>query len=140
MLAAASVVFWALQVSAPADSMAPPAVVNVMPPVDPAAIARLLGAASASATTATQPSAAARFALLGVVADETRQGAALIAVDGQAARPFRVGAVVAPGYVLQSVTPQAAALGSRIDSNTAFTLQLPTRALAGRPPVRSGPG
>ena len=54
------------------------------------------------------PEAASRFVLLGVVADTDGQGAALIAVDGKPPRPFRVGAKVADGYVLHSVSARAA--------------------------------
>jgi general secretion pathway protein C len=49
------------------------------------------------------PEAASRFALSGVVADPSKQGAALIAIDGKAPRPFRVGSRVGDNYVLQSV-------------------------------------
>ena len=65
-----------------------------------------------------------------MVADAGQQGVALIAVDGKPPRPFRVGATVADGYVLQSLEARAAALGASAGSAPAFTLQLPTRPLA----------
>ena len=83
---------------------------------------------------AATPDAASRFVLQGVVADDDQQGAALIAVDGKPPRPFRVGAKVADGYVLQSVSTRAAALGASLDGAPAFTLQLPARPLAANPP------
>jgi len=128
-LAAASIVFWGLRLAAPSDAIAPPAVAKAQAEPDPAAVAQMLGAVSAQSVAAT-PEAASRFALLGVVADADQQGAALIAVDGKPARPFKVGATVAEGYVLQSVGTRAASLGASVDTSPALTLQLPTRPLA----------
>lgn len=130
-LAAASVVFWGLRLAAPADAPAPPPVAGTPQAApDPAAVARMLGAVSTPAAAAPTPEAASRFALLGVVADADQRGVALIAVDGKPPRPFRVGATVADGYVLQSLEARAAALGASAGSAAAFTLQLPTRPLA----------
>jgi general secretion pathway protein C len=64
------------------------------------------------------------------VADTAQQGAALIAVDGKPARPFRVGSMLVEGFVLQSVGPRSAALGGSFDGPTALTLQLPVRPMA----------
>ncbi|MBB3177257.1 type II secretion system protein N [Variovorax sp. Sphag1AA] len=129
-LAAASVVFWGLRLAAPSDAIAPPAVLKAALEPDPAAVAQMLGAVSNQPVAAATPEAASRFALLGVVADADQQGAALIAVDGKPARPFKVGAKVADGFVLQSVTTRGAALGPSADGKAALTLQLPTRPLA----------
>jgi general secretion pathway protein C len=134
-LAAASITFWGLRLAAPADAVAPPTVASAPPAVDPAAVARALGAVDAPAATA--PNAASRFVLLGVIADSDGQGAALIAVDGKPARPFRVGASLADAYVLQSVDARAATVGGSAQGPAAFTLQLPARPMAipGPPPV-----
>lgn len=129
-LAAASVVFWGLRLAAPADAVAPPAVVKSQAEPDPAAVAQMLGAVSNQPTAAATPEAASRFSLLGVIADEGQRGAALIAVDGKPARPFKVGAKVAEGFILQSVTTRAAALGPSVGGEPALKLQLPTRPLA----------
>jgi general secretion pathway protein C len=130
-LAAASIVFWGLRLAAPSDAPAPPPVLGTPQAApDPAAVARVLGVVSTQAAAAAVPEAASRFALLGVVADADQQGVALIAVDGKPPRPFRVGATVADGYVLQSLEARAAALGASADAATAFTLNLPTRPLA----------
>jgi general secretion pathway protein C len=117
-------------VTAPSDAVAPPAVVKTPLEPDPAAVAHMLGAVSNQPVAAATPEAASRFALLGVVADEDQGGAALIAVDGKPARPFKVGTKVAEGFVLQSVTTRAAALGPNADGKPALTLQLPARPLA----------
>ncbi|MEJ8820627.1 type II secretion system protein N [Variovorax humicola] len=139
-LAAASVVFWGLRLTAPADATAPPAVTNAPVAVDPAAVGRFLGAVDAPSAAAAAPDAASRFVLQGVIADTDGQGAALIAVDGKPARPFRVGASIGDSYVLQSVGTRAATLGSGARGPVAFTLKLPERPMAipGPPgPVRA---
>jgi general secretion pathway protein C len=74
------------------------------------------------------PEAASRFALSGVVADPSKQGAALISIDGKPPRPFRVGSSVGDNYVLQSVGLRSATIGTQADGPAAFTLQLPVRA------------
>jgi general secretion pathway protein C len=133
-LAAASAVFWGLRLNAPPGTVAPPSVAKAPLTPDGAAIAQVLGAVSnlpaPAAPEAPSPAAASRFALLGVVADANRQGAALIAIDGQPARPFKVGARLADGFVLQSVTTRSAALGASANGEPALTLQLPTRPAA----------
>jgi len=137
-LAAASIVFWALRLMSPSDAVAPPAVAsNASATVDPGAVAQLLGATPTQAVVTATPDAASRFVLQGVVADTDQQGVALIAVDGKPARPFRVGAQLADGYLLQSVNTRAASIGGKLDAAPAFTLQLPVRPLAvnGPPPV-----
>lgn len=130
-LAAASVVFWGLRLAAPADAMMPPPVATApAASIDPAAVARMLGVIAAQTDVAAAPDAASRFSLLGVVADTAQNGAALIAVDGKPARPYRVGSMLADGYVLQSVGTRSAALGASADGPTALTLQLPVRPMA----------
>jgi len=129
-LAAASVVFWGLRLTAPSDAVAPPAVLKAPLEPDPIAVAQMLGAVSNQPVAAATPEAASRFSLLGVVADADQQGAALIAVDGKPARPFKVGTKVAEGFMLQSVTTRGAALGPSADGKAALTLQLPARPLA----------
>lgn len=133
VLAAASVVFWGLRLAAPADQPAPPAVSGPGLSVDPAAVAALLGVVHTQQAVAAPPDAATRFSLLGVVAGTSqgsRGGAALIAVDGKPPRPFRVGAKVADGFVLQSLGPRSVSFGGSVDGPSLFTLQLPARPMA----------
>ena len=127
LLAAGSCVYWGLRLAprpAPA-AVAPPA--RQMFAADPAAIARLLGASPASAFAAAQPTAslASRFNLLGVVASRSNQGAALIAVDGKPARPYRVGAAIDEGLVLQSVQGRKAVIAANAGGPAVLTLELP---------------
>ncbi|SET27826.1 type II secretion system protein N [Variovorax sp. OV084] len=128
-LAAGAAVFWALRLASPADAVAAAATMP-RPSVtaDSDAVARLLGVLPASRTAQVAPEAASRFALSGVVADPSKQGAALISIDGKPPRPFRVGSSVGDNYVLQSVGLRSATIGTQADGPAAFTLQLPVRA------------
>jgi general secretion pathway protein C len=66
-----------------------------------------------------------RFQLLGVVAGASGQGSALIALDGQPPRAFRVGQTVTDGVVLQSLGPKQAQLGGSAQGAALFSLSLP---------------
>jgi general secretion pathway protein C len=70
-------------------------------------------------------SLASRFALVGVVAERSRRGAALIAVDGKPARPYRVGAAIDQGVLLQSVEGRRAVLSASVGGPALVTLELP---------------
>jgi general secretion pathway protein C len=125
-LAAAAAGYWGLKLtagSASGPSVAQPA--RTAPAADPAAIARLLGHAPAASAAAPVPALASRFSLVGVVAARSREGAALISVDGRPAKPFRVGSPVDPGLVLQSVEPRRAVLAADTQGPAVLTLELP---------------
>jgi general secretion pathway protein C len=129
LLAAASCAYWGLKLTArPAGNIAAPVAVRPPPAIDPAAVARLLGGtAPAPGAVAAQPSLASRFALVGVVAGaQSRQGAAVIAVDGKPARPFRVGSAVDEGLVVLAVQGRQAVLGPP-GGAPVLTLELPPR-------------
>lgn len=123
--AAASVAYWALKlVATPAPSV-PMSALPQAPAPDPAAVARLLGHSASAAPSAAQgPSLASRFALTGVVAGRSGGGAAIIAVDDRPPKPFRVGATVDDGLVLQSVEGRRARLGPQRDGQATLTLEL----------------
>ncbi|MGH8803367.1 MAG: type II secretion system protein N, partial [Polaromonas sp.] len=65
-----------------------------------------------------------RFSLVGVVT-EGPGGAALLAVDGKPARPYRVGSRIDEGTVLQSVGPRHAVLAASADGPPLQRLELP---------------
>lgn len=107
---------------------------------DPLALAKGLGGGLPVASAA--PSAAppvtsidaSRFVLTGVVVQKSsRQGVALIAVDGKPPRPYRVGSALADGVVLHSVSAGKAMLSASADAAPGLTLELPqlTTAMAG---------
>lgn len=128
--AAASAAYWGLKISGQ-GSAGPLAVVagsRLPATTDPAAVARLLGASGGGAAVQAagpQPSAASRFQLVGVVADRSHQGAALIVVDGKPAKPYRVGSRVDEGLLLQSVQPRRAVLAQSMQGDPVLTLELP---------------
>ncbi|WP_229722815.1 type II secretion system protein N [Xylophilus rhododendri] len=110
-LALAGTAFWALRLSAPlAGAPYPPAAAPSAGAPDAMALGRVLGVLP-DGPAPSAPAAASRFELLGVLAGSTHAGAALIAVDGQSPRPYRVGSTVVPGYVLQSVSPRRVVMG-----------------------------
>ena len=125
-LAAASAVAWGLRLSAPASAMAAPAVAAPLAAPDALAIARLLGAAPVQGLPASAlPAAASRYTLVGVLAGAGgNSGAALIAVAGQPAKPFRVGAVVDGDLVVLALGPREARLGPS-GGSASLTIALP---------------
>lgn len=121
-----SAVAWGLRWSVPAASPVRATVaVPLAPEVDVAAAGRSLGAMPAQVPVA--PSLASRFQLQGVLAGGSSQGVALIAVDGKAAKPYRVGAWVTEGVVLQSAQGRRISLGAALDSPEMVVLELPAK-------------
>ncbi|MEH3087393.1 MAG: hypothetical protein PGN26_12860 [Xylophilus ampelinus] len=125
-LAAAASVYWGLRLSGPVG--AAPAAAPPPAPVaaaDAASLARLLGVQPGPAAAPVQASGlASRMQLLGVIADRNRGGTALIAVDGKPARPYRAGAAIEPGVVVQSIGHRSASLGAA-GGPAAATLEMP---------------
>ncbi len=128
-LAAASVAYWGLRLTAPPPGMPAPATASAPVTTDVQAMARLLGAVAAQAEPQeAPPPVSSRFALVGVLAGQQGDsGAALIAVDGKPAKPYRVGATVDAGLVLQSLGPRQASLGNEQDGTAAVMLEMPLR-------------
>ncbi|MDB5869119.1 MAG: hypothetical protein JWP96_1451 [Polaromonas sp.] len=126
-LAAASVAYWGLKGWRPnAPSTAPTVILAQMSPASSQAIARALGGGLAAAPAVSgAPPATSRYALVGVLAGNSRTGAALISVDGQEAKPVRVGNLVDENVVLQSVNGRSAILSSAAEKPAKFTLELP---------------
>lgn len=128
LVAGLSAGYWVLQALGRSPVTPVPAAVSAPPVVDTALLARALGAMPAAVSMAEAPPAAAsRYALQGVVAVGTARGAALIAVDGQPARPFGLGAEVSAGLLLQAVTAQQARLGPALEGPTSLTLDMPPK-------------
>ena len=125
-LAAGSAVYWALRVSAPRPGLvlaeAAPAQVVGDSPARQMSIARLLGAPDAAAPTAAAPRPG-RFSLAGI-AVQGNGGAALLVVDGKAARPYRVGSYIDDNTILQSVGPRHANLAATLEGPVVERLEL----------------
>jgi general secretion pathway protein C len=125
-LAAGSAVYWVLKwPSAPvqisvADATEPAS-------VDSSAVARALGGGVVVASVVVPVSN--RFVLAGVVSGGVHRGAALIAVDGMPAKPYRVGAVVGEQWVLSAVQPRSVVLALQNGgaAEAGITLELPPK-------------
>lgn len=125
-LAAASAAYWGLKGwSASPPTAIPALAADWAPPAGPKAVARALGGGLAAPAAAGEAPAASRYALVGLAARGTEGGAALISIDGQDAQPFRVGASLEGGMVLQSVTGRHAVLSSGVAGAATVTLELP---------------
>ena len=122
-LAAGSVALWRLHfprqeaVPGSTDSVAPSAPAGQ----GTAHVARALGHTTAPVAV---PDAQRRFQLMGVIASGTGQGSALLMVDGQPAKAFVQGQVVADGWRLQSVARDAVRLSA---DGATLELALPAR-------------
>lgn len=127
-LAAASTAYWGLRLTARPPGMPAPTAAPAPVAADVQAMARLLGAVTAQTPQAAAAPVSSRFALVGVLAGQQGgSGAALIAVDGKPAKPYRVGATVDAGLVLQSLGPRQARLGAGQEGVTTVTLEMPVR-------------
>lgn len=126
-LVALSAVYWGMKLSSSPGGAIAPVAMRPPPPSDPQAVARLLGATPATQAAAPVASLASRFVLVGVVASQAHDGAALISVDGKPAKPFRVGTPLEEGLVLQSVEARRALIGATAEGPPAVTLELPLR-------------
>lgn len=122
-LAALCATYWALK-STHANSVATAASASFSA-LDPQALARALGGGGAVAPVGSPVAPSTSYVLVGVLADSQRGGAALIAIDGKAAKPYRVGATVDANLVLQSVAGRHAVLATSLDGPAQVTLELP---------------
>ncbi len=140
-LAIACVVFWGLKLSAGSQVQAAPAMPQSPTVVDVPSLVRLLGGTEVVTVAKVEPT---RYTLVGVLAGtRSGHGTALIEVDGKPAKPFRIGAQVADGLVLQSVGRREARLGASASGATSMTLQMPIKVAAASdtsPNVPSPPG
>ena len=138
-LAAASATYWALKWTTNATPT-PSAASTISAPVqtDPLLVARLLGGGQVAVVASVSDRVASRFKLIGVVASGAKGGYALIATDGQPAKPYRVGTAVSDALILQSVGTRNATLGASAQAPAAFTLELPVLARSeGKAPAKT---
>lgn len=105
--------------------------------IDSTRVASALGArvpSSHSVAAPVAPALGSRFKLLGVVAAGRDRGAALISVDGQPARPYRVGAVLTDEVRVLSLGPRHAEVG---ETGVAVRLEMPAQSAAQTAAARS---
>lgn len=126
-LAVASLVYWGLRMTGVVTAGVHGNAANARLPeaADPDRVARLLAAPVARPAEGAVLPLSGRLQLVGVAAGVSGRGTALISVDGQAARPYPVGAVVAEGLVLQSVQGRKAQLGPAAKGPATTVLELP---------------
>lgn len=143
-LAAAGAVFWGVRGFA-AGKPVPPGTPMAMPApvVTNGPLVKLFGlpprAVEAAPEVAPEES---RFKLLGVVAPKhagSAGGVAVIAVDNQPAKHFRVGTAIDGDAVLLAVSARGAEVGPR-GGPAAFDLQLPDPESLPRPSMPAQPG
>ncbi len=126
-MAAASVAYWVLKWPAPVSAVRAMAPEPASATIDTAKVARLLGANPDAASGAPAPttSAQAKYKLLGVIAQGSRGGSALIAINDEPAKPYRVGQRLSDDLVLQSVKARSATLAPDMQGGGRVTLELP---------------
>lgn len=125
-LAAASVSYWVLKWPAPTSTVRAIAPEPALPPIDTAKVAQLLGSnPNTAGNQAPTVNAQSRYKLLGVIAEGAHGGSALIAIDGETAKPYRVGEHLSDNLVLQSVKARSATLAASLQDNAGVTLELP---------------
>ena len=123
-LAAGLIVFWVLKFSTSGTAQVAPVVQAPAVQVDARAVATALGADALPATPKAA-AAASRYVLLGVYAgQQSGAGAAIIAVAGQPAKAYKVGAEVEDGLLLQSLSAREARLGASLQGPASTVLQL----------------
>jgi general secretion pathway protein C len=120
--AAASLVFWLLRWGEPLTHDTAVAQVEPTPALDVTALAQWLGGGAGGKVLSPL---SGRFKVLGVVTDRAGAGVALISVEGQPARPYRVGAQIEPGLVLQKLLPRSVQLGATVQGASLLSLELP---------------
>lgn len=143
-LAALSASYWFTKVSGTSGISTPAsALASDAPAVQSDDLARVLGPAIAVAAADTPaiaaPDPSTRLRLLGVVAGRSRKGVALISMDGQPAKPYRVGSALDGGWTLRQVGTRTATLSSDANGVAEVTLELASLSGAASPVVRGLP-
>jgi len=130
-LAGASATYWGLRLTALPHERTGTAAATLPPEpptIDANAIARLLGApqnTTAASPTTAPPAPTNRLVLQGILAGtQSSSGAALIAINGQPAKPYRIGAEITPGLVLQSLERKQARLGATVQGEAVLVLDI----------------
>ncbi|PUE18131.1 hypothetical protein B9Z38_03525 [Limnohabitans sp. MMS-10A-160] len=113
--------FWHLPFASASSSVSTPLAPNETSVPAVGQLPRALGVSAANVTAETD---APRVQLVGVIASLSGQGSALIALDGQAPKPYRVGQAVGEGLVLQSLSPKRALLGASMTGPTLRDISL----------------
>lgn len=135
-LVAATAVFWLLRLTAQGPSIRHATLASPQALPSRAELSRVLGSTPVTATAAAaSPELSSRFILTGVMAPKKSPagsakpqgpgpGLALIAVDGQPAKPYALGAKLDDNLTLLAVTLRSASIGPE-GGSPVLTLELP---------------
>lgn len=129
MLAALSASYWLMKVIGLSETpVRADAIATATPAVNTADLLRVLGppnqvGPSVVVSATPTPDPGVKMQLLGVVTGRKDTGIALIALEGQPARPFRVGSKISDTYKLDRVTTRSAILAAA-DGAASVTLEL----------------
>lgn len=135
---AASAAFWGWKLLVPATQARAGVATPVAGPLGD--LSRLLGAPPPPKPAVAVPTAGerARFQLVGVIAasdpSSAREGFALIAVDGQRARAYRVGAMLDSDWAVRAIQTRGVSIAPR-NGDAAISLELPPPPLAATGPL-----
>lgn len=132
---AAIVLFWVLALSAGGKSDAAQVAQPAPLAVDADGVLHLLAGRQIVAAAPKKEVQKSAYQLVGVLAGtQSQQGSALIALNGQLPKPYRVGATIEgeDGYVLQALSARAANLGFSVDGDVALVLELPEYSPSGQ--------
>jgi general secretion pathway protein C len=69
--------------------------------------------------------ASAQYQLLGIISQGAKRGSALIGIEGQPPKPYRVGERLTDKVVLKSVQARSAVLASDVNAPDGISLELP---------------
>jgi len=130
LLAIFSAVFWGLKWwPQPSASTQPVMAVNDAATFTPTHVqlTKALGGANSAPAAKEQPNTASRFVLVGIAKAGKSDGVALLSVDGQASKPYRVGATLVDGWILQSVEYNKVSIGASALGASALEVNLPIR-------------
>lgn len=147
-LAAGSAVYWLLRLVGVSETpITAGTVAEQAPAISVADLAKALGPATVTPigpqAITVQPSApdpGARMRLLGVVARRKSGGVALISIDGQVARPYRVGSQIDDSYRLTKVEKRSATLSPVQSTGATILLELPATTTPDAAPRPLGVG
>ena len=123
ILAAGTTVYWALRLTRGPVVVTNTASAAAPASINPLSVAQILGATPAQPVM--QASFASRFSLQGVVNGSPGGGAALISIDGQPARPFRVGSAIENNLILQSASARQVTLAATQNGPALATIEMP---------------
>lgn len=119
---AAGVAYWVLHFPTRATTVLPGVSASVPTQLpDTGHMGRALGQVQAQAVASVDSN---RFQLLGVIASASGRGSALIAIDGQPPKAWRVGQAVQEGVYLQKLAPRQAWLGQTLTGPSQWALRM----------------